>query len=536
MKLKEQPRPTISDRIGSAFDGIINVFSPERAHRRQAFRHARQILLSHGGYRAASRNKLRREYNPGGGSADQDILPDLETLRDRSRDLVRNNGYASGIIGTMNTNVISSGIVPQCRVDAEALGISEEQANDFIKVTRRVWERYVPFADAGARNDVYEIQSQIVDQILENGEVIVLPLRIDRPGRPYKLAWQVIEADRLETPIGLVDGKFNGLHVRAGVEIGEVGEPVAYWIKNTHPGDFRIPDPKNDQVWTRIPALNRFGQKNIFHLYFQKRPGQTRGVPFFAPVMNYFKDIGDYMEAELIASRIAACFAIFITKEDPGGAAGGNSSETTKDGERLEEFSPGIVEYLKPGEKLESFKPDRPGSNFEPFITTILRQISSSLNLSYEAVSKDFSGVNYSSARAALLEARKFFRQWQQWITRKFNQPALELLYEEAFLVGDLGIGDFFADAQAWCRTEWMMPGWEWIDPKREMEAAEIGTKSGIITLADTASSRGKDWEAILEQQSREKKRRKELELADPATLDRVTVSTDPVPKEEINV
>ncbi len=498
---------SFADRIGERIDNFIGIFSPQNAYKRRMFRRASSMM---GSYRGASKDRLRNQWIPGGGSPDEDLLPELPTLRERSRDLNRNDAHASGITNTMTINVIGTGIKPQSRIDSKNLGVSDEQAQEFQAQAERIWEKWCPWADASERMDFYEIQQLVDRQILENGEVLILPLMIKDKNRPYSLALDVVEADRLETP----SDKRQDKKIRHGVEIGERGEPIAYWIHKTHPGDLTLGKATNlnSTNFIRYEARNKLGRKNVFHLYWVNRPGQTRGVPFFAPVMNYFKDLADYMEAELVAARIAACFSIFVKKEDAYAAATARTTETNASGQRLESLEPGIIEYLSPGEDITAFNPNRPGGSFEPFVNRILRALSAALGLPYELVAKDFSQTNYSSARAALLEARRYFRVRQEWIARKLCQPTWDMLMEEAFLRNEFNAADFYERKNDYCRARWIAPGWQWVDPMKEAESSELAMNIGVSSLADEAAAQGKDWEEVLEQKAREAVKIKELE------------------------
>lgn len=500
-KIKE----SLIERLSRGIDDVVGIFSPSAAYRRRAFRRAQGLL---GSYRGADKTRLRANWLPGSGSADEDILPDLDALRERSRDLNRNDAHAVGITTTITSNTVGTGIKPQARIKTKKLGITDEEATAFQEAAEDNWEKWCPYADAGNRMDFYEIQNLVDRQILENGEIILLPLMLEDKLRPFALSFDIVEADRLATP----PDKKADKNIRYGVEIGERGEPVSYHIRKTHPGDVLISGNRNPAEFIRIPAVNASGRKNVFHLYWVNRPGQTRGVPFFAPVMNYFKDLADYMEAELVAARVAACFAIFVKKDDNYSAALGNTNDTNSRGQRIQELEPGMIDYLGPGEDISAFNPNRPGGQFEPFVDRILRAISTGLNLPYEIVAKDFSKTNYSSARAALLEARRYFMVRQSWLSRKLCQPAWEMVQEEAFLKNQLPAKSFYEKKSDWCRVRWIAPGWQWVDPVKEAKSSEMAINTGISTLADETASQGRDWEEVLEQRAREAKKVKELE------------------------
>lgn len=502
-------KKSISEKISTGIDNIISFFSPRVGFKRKMYREAINISQKFGAYKGASRDRLRSSWIPGGGSADQDLLPELADIRERSRDLNRNDAHASGITSTMTINVIGTGIKPQSRVDKESLGIVDKSTENFQRKAERIWKRWTPYADAGERMDFYEIQQLVDRQILENGEAIILPLMLKDKSRPYSLALQVIESDRLNTPTY----KRGDKTIRSGVRIGEKGEPLSYFIQKTHPGDIRHRLSEQAQQYMEIQAKGSTGRKNIFHLYYCLRSGQTRGVPFFAPVLTYFKDLAEYAEAELVAARIAACFSLFITSEASMDVAVNSAYDKNAAGQLIESLEPGMIKHLMPGESITSFNPQRPGATFEPFVDRILRAISAALGLPYELVAKDFSKTNYSSARAALLEARRYFKVRQEWLAQKLCQPVWEMVLEEAYLKGELKANSFYEKRLDWTRARWIAPGWSWVDPLKEVKASNEAIAGNISSLADEAAGQGKDWEEIMEQRAREEQKRKELDL-----------------------
>jgi len=493
-------------------DNAIGVFFPRVAFRRRQYRMANDILAVRGGYEGAARDRLLGSWTPSGASADEVLLDELSDLRERSRYLVRNDGVAAGALNTMADNVVGTGILPQARIDKKSLGMSYEEAEDFQRIVERAWEKWEPFADRLGRMNFCEIQDLVMRQILMNGDVIVLVQMLDRPYRPYSLCLNVIEADRLATP----SDKTGDKSIRKGVEIDEAGEPVAYWICKYHPGDttYRRSTRGSDE-FIRIPARNQYGRLNVLHLYHTKRPGQSRGEPFFAPVISRFKHLCDYMDAELVAAKVAACFAVFIKRENSEEFAISGTDEVQSDGKRLTELEPGMVENLEPGESIDSFSPQRPGAQFDAFVEKTLRFIGAGLGMPYELIFKDFSKTNYSSARASLLEARKMFRKEQKFIAEKLCQLIYENLIDEVVLRGEVSVKDYFPRRMDYTRARWIAPGWGYIDPTKEISAAKDAIKGNISTLADECAAHGKDWEEVIEQRAREEDKRKRLGLPD---------------------
>lgn len=526
-------KKSIMERISSGVDSLVGVFSPASALKRRFARYTMQATFrgGGGGYAGARHDRLRESWVPRGGSADQDLLPDLATLRERSRDLARNDALAAGAIQTMGSNVVGTGIRPQSRVDKRSLDISDEEAEAFQYAAERVWQRWEPAADAAQRMSFWEMQALVERQMLLNGEIVVIPEMIDAPGRPYYLALNIVESDRLATPADRRGDKT----IREGVELGPRGEPVAYWICKSHPGDTRygrhIPDSKN---FIRYPVRNKYGRLNVLHLYWVKRPGQTRGEPFFAPVLNAFKDLADYSEAELVAQRVAACIAL-IVKTSNAFEMATNANSKTQGNQRINEMEPGMVKYLNQGEDIVDFNPARPNAQIDAFMLRSIRKIGTGLNMPYELIFKDFSKTNYSSARAAFLEVRKFFRSEQEWMGKKFCQPVWEMLMDEAFLRDELPAEGFFDGRRHddWLRAKWIAPGWGYIDPAKEIAAAQEAIKSNLSTYADECAALGRDYEEVFDQAAREKEALRKRGLKDIETPSTPSPGKQPEEKDE---
>jgi lambda family phage portal protein len=516
-------KKTLSDRV----DDLVGFVSPRRGARRKAYRQAMRYSSAYY-YQGAKRSRLTSNWATGQESADASIWTDLQILRDRSRDLNRNNAVASGLTGTFCANTIQTGITPQCRVDSRLVPMDPAQTNTFQIQAEAIWNKWSPWADSARRMNIDEIQSLAVRQIIESGEFLSVRRSLKRDqGRPYMMALDIIEPDRLDS--SLTD--LSDPNTRFGITANDRGEPITYHILKTHPGDI-VQAFGNERESVKVPAVDPDGRPIVFHMFPILRPGQTRGIPFFAPVIDLFKQMADYLEAEVVAARIAACFAAFIKVENAYGMALGNAeSGTDAEGKRLEGFEPGMIEYLKPGESVEFANPTRPGVTFDVFMEKILRMIGAALGLPYELVLKDFSKTNYSSARAALLQAYRVFKVWQRMIVNHLLQPLWELLIEEAWLRGELTAPSFQKYRWEYCRCAWIPCGWQWVDPLKEVEANKVAVEMGFKTRGDVCAEQGEDWEEKAEQAAREKAKYEELGI--PWAVEKKTESRSQEKEEE---
>jgi len=384
----------------------------------------------------------------------------------------------------------------------------------------------------------FELEWLVYRQTKENGDVFVLFPRVARPGSPYSLKLQIVEADRICNERNLKDTDT----LVGGVEKDQHGAPKLYHILDQHPGNMLH---FKNRTWKKIPAFGaKTGLRNVLHIYRVERPGQTRGVPDLAPVIEPLKQISRYSEAEIDAAVISAFFTVFIKSEtgdadlapmDPTGEIGGSTSD--------EDYRLGkaAIVGLAPGEDISTANPGRPNSNFAPFVMAIMRQIGMALNIPFEILVKHFQ-ASYSAARAALLDFWKYVISERLWFSRKFNQMVYEIWMYEAVSIGRISAPGFFSDIamrKAYCGAEWTGPAKGMIDELKEVKAAGERIDRGISTIAEeTAQLTGGDWERKHPQSVKEQKKRREDGLSGPGTAisqqqDIPDEKTDQADKEE---
>lgn len=484
------------------FDRVALALAPRWGIRRLQ---AREAVKEFSAFRAASTGRLRSNWGLFRTEAD---APQVERriLQQRARDAARNDPIASGALDTMRQNIVGTGLKPQSTLRAKVLGISEDRAKEIRQQVETAWEAFVPLADAANVLNFDEIQFLALSKIIEDGEVLAIPTWASEDWRAFGRCIEILPGSRLDSP------KATGDNIRNGIKFGDRGQPLSYQIRKTNQKTGR----ESNEVAT-INARDKRGRPKILHLFNATQPGQTRGVPLFAPVLTYFKDLADFLEAEVVAARIAACLAVFITKADPMGlATGGASKKDPSTGKRLTSIEPGMIGHLSPNEGIETVDPKRPGDVFPAFVETMMRVIGLPLGLPYELISKDFSKTNYSSARASLLEGRRVFKTWRYWFSSKFCQPLWALVIEEAYLRGMIDISDFYENQAEYTRALWIGGGWGWVDPVKEIQASKDAVDFGFSTMSDEVAGQGRHWEEVLDQRKREQDYIEEIGLKVP--------------------
>lgn len=493
-------------------DRFIATVAPGMAVKREVARRRLNILNSGYSHHGASRSKKSLlGWVFSGGSPDDDITENLDTLRQRSRDLYMGAPLATGALKTMRTNVVGAGLKLKAQIDADFLGLSEEAADAWERNVEREFALWANSkdADAARMKDFNQLQQLAFLSWLMSGDVLALLPIVPRKGCVYDLRVNLIEADRLCNP----QVKPAGKDIEGGVEVGPYGEPITYYIADKHPLSSKSGIIQHMQVKA---FGERTGRRNVLHLMEAERPGQRRGVPYLAPVIEALKQLSRYTEAELMAAVVSGMFTVFITSDTPDAPIGEVVPENQQIGQSDEvsyELGNGAIIGLAPGEQVKETNPGRPNVAFDGFVTAICRQIGVALEIPYEVLVKHFT-ASYSAARAALLEAWKSFRMRRAWLASDFCQPIYEEWLTEAVAKGRVYAPGFFDDPAiraAYCGARWYGPSPGQIDPLKEVNAAEKRVDNGFSTRAqETAELSGGDWEQNHRQRVKEERLRRE--------------------------
>ena len=516
----EDLEPNLVDRVVSYFDPMKGL--QRRRARAQAAVAGR--FLSSGYTGGSSTRKALQEYDPFGGSASYDHLPQQGRLRARSRDLARNSTVGTAAVGGTVTSTVGTGLRLQSQVDAAFLGMTEDEAQAWQQRAERIWRIHSNDLDIEGELNQPAMQLLVFRSVLESGDLLAIRRYRERAGSLLGTRIQLVESDRISNPLY----RLNTNELRAGVETTREGRVMAYHVSGTHPGDMLYAG--FPQKWSRVQAYGRNGNRLAKLLFERKRPGQRRGVPFLAPVIESLKQLERLSEAELMAAVVSSLFTVFIKTEgddDVGGLTSApegtaESEKPTNEGDVF--LGSGAIVDLLPGEEPEFASPTRPNDAFEPFFRAIVMQIGMALEIPYEVLVKNFQS-SYSASRAALLEAWRFIRGRRQWLSAEFCAWEYELVISEAVARGLLPAPGFFDSRQtreAYLGAAWIGDAPGQVDPLKEVKAARERVEGGFSTItAETQQLTGGDFEQNVRQRRREVRM---LEEAGVAVGDRTPV------------
>lgn len=482
----------------NAIDKVIAYFNPRAAFEREWARLHLQRLQKHArNYDGANTGRLGGGWTAVSGNAELTDSGYRNTLRDRARDLERNSDFAQAVIDALVRNVVGTGITMQCRIPLKNDPSKFDDA--LCSQIEEKWEEWCRGrnCDITGYSSFYELQAMALRRMVVDGDSLSLKI-YDRTSRiPFKI--QMTEPDLLDTGRLKADG--TGNLVVSGIEVNGYNKPLAYYFYSQTLDGFTTFQSK------RVPA------DRVIHLYPKHRPTQVRGVSMLASTINRLKDTEEFLEADLVAARIAASFAMFVKTNDGIGRMAKNSTLNTDDQTRREYIEPGMIEYLRPGEDIQTAQPGMQAGNSAEYVKMQTRIIAAAKGMSYEVVSRDMKGSTFSSARQSHLEDRKTFVPLQRFMIEHFNWEIYTNWIISAVLAGEFDIPDFFQDMPRYMKHAWITPGWAWIDPVKEVDAAIKGIGAGLNCYADELASQGKDWEDVYQQRAREQEKAKGLGL-----------------------
>lgn len=474
-------------------------------------------------------------------SPDSEINFYRDRMVARSRDLARNDGWASGGITRILDNTVGAHLRLSCNPDYRALsrinkGFDAVWAAEFGRAVEALWRGYSE--DLGHWNDVsrqltvsQQFRLALRHKLVDGEDLFVahwMPERIGRGAAKYATAFLLVDPDRLSNPYQMVDSK----HRRGGVEIDDNGVPVGYWIRKAHQNDWY--NAVESMEWEFVPREDEDGWRRVIHDFERDRAGQNRGLGVFIPVLAHAKMLARYYGVELQAATIAATFGTYVTSPyDPNMVESAMDSEGENLGfyqslradwaeKRPAMLNGARIPTLAPGESINAVGATHPHDGFGEFAHEMLRSIASALGVSAEQITQDWSKTNYSSARAALLESWKTLTRRSAEFKVGTATPLFASWLREAIENGDLddvlpaGAPDYVEAATAYSRCDWLGVARGWVDPVKEKQGAILGLDGGLSTLKRECAEQGLDYEEVIQQRANEIKQFKEYGLPAP--------------------
>lgn len=473
-------QPNLLDR---AIAAIAPGWAAERLRHRLQFEALR-------GYAAARNSRRTKSIRGTAGSGNAETEADLPRLRNSARKLVRDNPYAAAGLDVLVGYQVGYGITVRSNSGDPAL-------DRLWNTAFAAWSRR---CDMGGRLDFAGLTAQAARTRSESGEVLGRHMALSRRdaaarGLDVPYAVHVFEPDHLDPPSLRV-----ATDITQGIERDVYGRPVAYWLTERHPGDTTLQGILAVDIPKRIPAAE------VLHMHrvHMARPGQLRGVPDLAPVMTRLASLDEFEDAIIEQAKISACLAAFV--RSPAGAGLGPLEKANADStpdERRATMAPGMIERLLPGEEVTMGTPP-PMAGVDVLPRHTLRAIATGLGLTYDLLTGDLTGANYSSLRAGRLTVRRTIER-DQWLMLipMWCEPIARRFTAAAQMAGVL------PDRAGEWPLEFGPPPFPFVDPLKDALAIKAQLRMGLMTWGQAVAEAGWDprqqaekiaeWNAVLD-------------------------------------
>jgi lambda family phage portal protein len=481
-----------------------------------------------GAYEGAER--FTREtalWHPPMQSADADMLPIKDMADARVRDMLHNDGYVQGGQQLHKDNIVGSMFALNSKPATKVLGLDDKWEEEFqeeveTKFTLGV-ESTNNWIDASGNNTLTEQVRMAVGIYAARGEFLAVAEFLKDKGRPFQTAMQMVDLDRLTTPTE----HLNGGTVRGGIRLGRRGQPMGVYISMSDNYDFNRFSLRHKY----IPMKKSWGRQQVVYIREQIRPDQTRGISAMVAGLSEMKITKKFRNITLQNAVANAMYAATIESELPSEAVysqlgAGNVGSNVTDyaqtylkavgkyvGSSKNIQIDGVkIPHLFPGTKLNMNPVGAPGGIGQEFEQGLLRYIASTLGVSYEQLSKDYTKTNYSSARAALTETWKFMIARKKMVADRYATIVYGLWLEEMINKGEIESMKFASapnfyeglNFEAYTNCTWIGAGRGQIDELKETQASILKIKMGLSTHEIEIGKYGQDWRRIFAQKQRE--------------------------------
>ena len=472
--------------------------------RRRKKRQGRTIQTR--GFAAADVSRLLAGWRYDGGFTPAEISSHLAPIRGRSRQMAKDNPHLKRWLELSAVNVVGQGFALKSmphdgnpgdqnyRLDESAAAFIEYHWHRFCNY--RDPETGLTWCDATGRKADAEIDRMNVKTWRRDGEYLIHVIR--NAPNPYGIAWRVLRPDWLDHEYNVKELD-NGNTVQCGVEMtAGTRRPVAYYFHTT---------AQAATTYSRAGGpLLRIPVGDIIHGFTQEDEDQPRGIPHTHASLVKLKMLDELDEAELTAARDEAC-SVRTYYAPPGteGAAADLASAENADVVRAmtAEKEAGQSEILPMGWKAEVNTPAHPNREHDPFKRGMLKDVGGGLGVEYSNWANDWAGVSFSSVRVGTISERDIWITLQNDMISQCKQPQF-LMWLKSFLTfaisGNLPMTKYDKFAQ----HEYRGRRWMWVDPARDMKAAETAVDRGWKTNTQVAGDLGYDYADNIDEIRRE--------------------------------
>lgn len=467
-------------------------------------------------FEAAAVNRLTASWLAGSASLDEELRRDLDALRNRSRDLCKNDAYAAKFVRMVRNNVVGAqGFVLQAAA-VGGDGKPDVAANNAIEAAW--YEQCRPGNwDVTGQYGADDFWRTAVQNLGCDGEILIRIVRQSGRGK-FGFQLQLLDPARIDTNYN-VERTGNSNAIIMGVEVDAYGKPVYYHLLKS------LRASAHSRERERVPA------SEVIHRFLPMGLEQTRGVPWMHAAMHLLRQLGGYREAAVIAARVGATkMGFYVRKGDDPPPNDG----VDENGNFIQSAEPGTFDVLPDGYGLEKWDPAYPHDQFDVFCKAALRGIASGWGVAYPSLGNDLEGVNFSSIRSGVLEEREEWMVIQSWLIGTMISFVYALWLEWALIGGKVLLPNGSAlpasKIEKFSAHSFQARRWAWVDPEKDINASVTAINNLLASPQQIAAQTGRDIVDVLDDLQRFEQMVAERNLKRPDPKAAAPTATKPEP------
>lgn len=386
----------------------------------------------------------------------------VASMRERARKADRDNPIANGLLNRDTDNTIGDGMTLQMQTDSV----------EFNREAEELFYSRAEYLDIRQRFCFGDLQRQWYRCMRRDGDVAVL--LVDRGG---KSRLQTVTGEMITSPNGSTQTILDGM------ELDDVGRTVAYHILN--------------QTELGKRTFSRVASNDCLYLSRDLFPQQVRGVSVFASIFPLLDQLDGYVDAVVIAARMAAVFGLIFKEANPSGAFQGlptiaNNGST----QRAITIQNGMVKYIGQADDVVQVQANQPMQQTPDFIRAIMRLIGLAFDMPLELALMDVSQANLSSLRGGLNQFYRSCRTRQDQFREKVMSPFLRWWISREVKAGSFKSAvpeDFWAH-------EWRPRAWQYADPITDVQSVLLEIDAGLKSPQTACDELNRDFTQIQNQ------------------------------------
>jgi lambda family phage portal protein len=447
-------------------------------------------------YAAAAQGRLQSSWRVSTGSINRDIKAGTRPVRDRARDLWRNNDYVRAYRTRNRVNIVGA---EGFKHQNKALLPNGEEDIAANKIIEDAWKEYckAEFCTMSKQLTARQVQWLQVDQLKRDGEILARMRKVnDLSKNKFGFALELLETDLLDETYNVTELS-NGNTVIMGIELNEWRQPVAYYFKDNQVKN----ELSTNYYGAGTRERNRVPAEEILFAFDPEHANQFRGISHLAQSMLTFHNLERYDNSALTAAEVGASkVGFFEVDKELMDEYGGDDED--ENGNTISNMSPGEFEQLPPGMKFNGWDPTYPHEQYPSFVKQILRRLAAGLALAYNSWIGDLEGVNFSSMRHGNQDEKESWMIQQALYIDAILIPWRSAWLKRALFVGAVKLN--YADYERLNQPVFMGRRWNYFDPAKDVDASINAIDNFLSTHTDELAKTGKDFADIITTQKKE--------------------------------